>query len=86
MTVIEASPALTVSYDSTLSCQVVHLPEKPWSNAKDTYYPEEHLDRLDRWPLTLINPSERPTVVRLMFTQKRTNCRSRSLCVHAASQ
>jgi hypothetical protein len=68
---LEASPALTVSSDSTLGCQVVYLPEKSWSNAKGTYYPEEHLDRLDRWPLTLINPSERPTVVRLMFTQTR---------------
>lgn len=66
---LETSPALIVSFDSTLGCQVVHLPEQPWSNAKGTYYPEEHLDRLDHWPLTFVNPSERPTVVRLMFTQ-----------------
>ena len=50
---IEADPALAVSFDPALGCHVVALPEKPWSNAQGTYYPEEHLDRLDRWRLTL---------------------------------
>ena len=68
---IEADPALKVEFDTGLGCHVLRLPEKDWSNAKGTYYPEEHLDRLDRWPLTLVNPSERPAVVRLMFTQTR---------------
>ena len=68
---VEADSALVVTFDSTLGCHTVHLPEKGWSNAKGTYYPEEHLDRLDRWPVTLINPSEHEAVARLMFTQTR---------------
>ena len=66
---VEADAALTVTFDAVLGCHVVRLPEKGWSNAKGTYYPEEHLDRLDRWPVTLINSSEREAVARLMFTQ-----------------
>lgn len=66
---VEVDPALAVSLDPALGCHIVRLPEKGWSNAKGTYYPEEHLDRLDRWPLTLINPSEHEAVARLMFTQ-----------------
>ena len=68
---IEADPALAVTFDPSLSCQIVRLPEKPWSNAKGTYYPEEHLDRLDRWYLTLRNDTERETVARLMFVQEK---------------
>jgi hypothetical protein len=69
--VIEADPALAVSLDSMLGCHTVRLPEEPWSNARGTYYPEEHLDRLDRWRLTLRNDTERETVARLMFVQER---------------
>jgi hypothetical protein len=66
---VEADPALTIAFDPALGCHIVRLPEKAWSNAQGTYYPEEHLDRLDRWPMTFINRSERETVARLMFTQ-----------------
>ncbi len=68
---IEADPALTVSFNSELDCYTVRLPETAWSNAKGTYYPEEHLDRLDRWPLTLRNDSEHDTVARLLFVQEK---------------
>jgi len=67
---IEADPAMAVSFDPTLGCHIVRLPEKPWSNAKGTYYPEEHLNRLDRWRLTLRNDAQRETVARLMFVQE----------------
>ena len=67
---IEADPALTTSFDPALGCQIVRLPENPWSNAKGTYYPEEHLDRLDRWRLTLRNDADREAVARLMFVQE----------------
>ena len=67
---VEADPALAVSFDPALGCHVVALPEKPWSNAQGTYYPEERLDRLDRWRLTLRNDAERDTVARLMFVQE----------------
>jgi hypothetical protein len=68
--VLKADPKLQVGFDEALGCHTIGLPESPWSNAKGTYYPEEHLDRLDRWPLTLRNDSNHPTVVRLMFTQQ----------------
>ena len=67
--IVEADPALKVGVDEALGCQTLRLPEEPWSNAKGTYYPEEHLDRLDRWHLALRNDSDRAAVARLMFTQ-----------------
>ena len=68
---VEADPALTTSFDPALGCHVLRLPEQPWTNTKGTYYPEEHLDRLDRWNLKLRNDSERESVARLMFIQEK---------------
>ncbi len=68
--VVEADPALKVKFDEALGCHTLALPEIPWSNSKGTYYPEEHLDRLDRWRFTLRNDSNRATTARLMFTQQ----------------
>ncbi len=68
---LEADPALRLGFDTALGCQTLQLPENPWSNSKGTYYPEEHLDRLDRWRFRLQNNSDRPTVARLMFTQQK---------------
>jgi hypothetical protein len=67
---LKADPSLQVGLNEALGCQTICLPEKPWSNAKGTFYPEEHLDYIDRWPITLQNDSDHPTVVRLMFTQQ----------------
>jgi hypothetical protein len=67
---VEADPAMKVDFNDALGCYTLALPEKPWSNSKGTYYPEEHLDRLDRWRVTLRNDSDRQTVARLMFTQQ----------------
>ena len=67
--VVETDPALKVEFDEALGCHTLALPERPRSNLKGTYYPEEHLDRLDRWRVTLRNDSERETSARLMFTQ-----------------
>ena len=68
---LETDPSLRASFDSALGCYVVRLPETAWSNQKGTYYPEEHLDRLDRWPLTLRNDENTEAVARLMFVQER---------------
>lgn len=68
--VVVADPSLKVQADEAWGCVSIAVPEKSWSNAKGTYYPEEHLDRLDRWPLVLRNPSPREVVARLRFTQK----------------
>ena len=61
---------LAVKRDEALGCHRLALPEKPWSNAGGTFYPEEHLDRIDRWRVTLRNDTDTPTVARLMFTQQ----------------
>jgi hypothetical protein len=62
---------LSVTRDEELGCHRLALPEKPWSNAAGTYYPEEHLDRMDQWRVTVRNDTGVPTVARLMFTQAR---------------
>ncbi len=62
---------LPVTRDEALGCHQIVLPEKSWSNVQGTYYPEEHLDRIDRWRVTLRNDSDESTVARLMFTQQR---------------
>lgn len=67
---LTAEVPLRIGLDETLGCYTIALPERPWSNAKGTYYPEEHLDRLDRWRLTLQNDSDDPVNSRLMFTQE----------------
>ena len=68
--IVETDPALKTRFDAVLGCETIALPDVPWSNAKGTYYPEEHLDRLDRWRVTLRNDSDRETTARLMFTQE----------------
>ncbi len=68
--VVEADPALKVAFDEALGCHTLALPEQPWTNAEGTYYPAEHLDRLDRWCVRLRNESDRETTARLMFTQR----------------
>lgn len=61
---------MVVTRDESLGCHRLALPEEPWSNAQGTYYPEEHLDRLDRRRVTLRNDTDSATVARLMFTQQ----------------
>jgi len=68
---LTVDPALQAAFDKDLGCYLVKLPEKPWTNAKGTYYPEEHLDRLDRWRIKLENKTGQPTLARLMFVQQR---------------
>lgn len=62
---------LPVVRDEALGCHQLRLPEKPWSNAAGTYYPQEHLDRRDRWRFSVRNESDAPTVARLMFMQEK---------------
>ena len=67
-TVTAGVPVTTVS---SLGCHRIALAETPWSNARGTYYPEEHLDRVDQTRLTLSNDTDAPAVARLMFMQER---------------
>lgn len=61
----EADPALRAAWDEGLGCMKVELPGASWRNAKGTYYPEEELDRLDRWRFTLCNDSAQEITVPL---------------------
>ena len=63
------SNAPMVTYVPEFDAFEVQLQNQPWSNAKGTYYPEEHLDRLDRWRVELGNDSNVERVVRLRFCE-----------------
>ena len=58
-----------IAYVPEFDAFEVQLQNQPWSNARGTYYPEEHLDRLDRWRIELGNDSEAERVVRLRFCE-----------------
>ena len=56
-----------VRHSEALGCDQLIMRGPKWSNAKDTYYPEEHLDRFDQWEVTLANPGEKTRNFRLQF-------------------
>lgn len=66
---VTTSNAPIVTYVPEFDAFEVQLQNQPWSNAKGTYYPEEHLDRLDRWRVELGNDSNVERVVRLRFCE-----------------
>ncbi len=67
---VETEADLKISRDETLGCTTVKIPKQTWKNSKRTPYPEEELDRLDRWRFTLRNESDREIVVPLMFVDE----------------
>ena len=67
---VAVESALGAIWDGTLGCWTLRLPETAWSNRKGTYYPEEHLDRLDRQPFKLRNLTDHEIAVPLMFVQE----------------
>ncbi len=69
VTALTTSNAPIVHYVPEFDAFEVQLQNQPWSNAKGTYYPEEHLDRLDRWRVELGNDSDLERVVRLRFCE-----------------
>jgi len=66
---VTTSKAPVVTYVPEFDAFEVQLQNQPWSNAKGTYYPEEHLDRLDRWRVELGNDSDVERIVRLRFSE-----------------
>ena len=68
-TTLVADPALMILVDEALGCRTLQVPDERLSNSKGTFFPEEHLDDLDRWHFTLRNDSDQPAVARLMFTR-----------------
>jgi len=67
---VETEGGLEVSRNEEISSIMLKLPSPAWRNAKGTYYPEEELDRLDRWHFTVRNESESETAVPLMFVDE----------------
>ena len=67
------APEATVSaevptrHDPALGAVWIDLPSQPWSNAAGTYYPAEHLDRIDRWKFAVRNDAGVPAVARIIF-------------------
>ena len=64
---IEADPALRSAWNAQFGSIKVELPHAQWRNAKGTYYPEEELDRLDRWRFILRNDTAREVTMPLVF-------------------
>ena len=63
---------INVERSESYGAYVVKIRDPGWSNKSGTYYPQEHLDRLDKWPIRLVNDSGKSRVFRLVFdTQPR---------------
>jgi hypothetical protein len=67
---VETDSALKPGQGKGMGCTVFEIPHQQWTNAKGTYYPEEELDRLDRWRFTVRNDSEREATLPIMFMDK----------------
>jgi hypothetical protein len=67
---LQTAAPVTLRWDRELGCFRVRLPDEPWTNVKGTYYPQEHLDRLDRWPLTVRNQGAEEIYVPLVFVRQ----------------
>jgi len=65
-----ADPALKPGFDEALGCHTLLVPDRSGSGQRDKESREEKLDHLDRWPLTLRNDSDEPTLMRVMFIQQ----------------
>jgi len=61
------STKINVEHSVTYGAHVIAIRDPGWSNHSGTYYPQEHLDRLDKWPITLSNDSDKTQVFRLLF-------------------
>jgi hypothetical protein len=58
---------VTVEQSDTYGAHLIKIRDPGWSNQSGTYYPEEHLDRFDKWPITLRNDGDKAKTFRLLF-------------------
>ena len=58
---------INVTLSRTYGAHIIKITDPGWSNQSKTYYPQEHLDRLDKWPITLKNDSTETKLFRLLF-------------------
>jgi hypothetical protein len=66
-TIAMSDSGVRMNWDESANCHVVHLPEPPWRNTLDTYYPSDELDRLEKWKLALTNDTDHEIVAPLIF-------------------
>ena len=69
--VIDTDGPMQLGHDEGLGCAILTLPHQKWVNAKGTAYPEEELDRLDRWRFTARNDTDRESTLPIMFIDTR---------------
>lgn len=62
-----------VKHSGTYGAYIVKIRDPDWSNQSGTYYPQEHLDRLDKWPIVLKNDSDKTKMFRLLFNTRPRN-------------
>lgn len=67
MATADRQTQVRTTYSRTQGAWLVKIRDPGWSNRSGTYYPEEHLDRLDRWPFALTNASNKAKSFRLLF-------------------
>lgn len=67
LTVHENVSKITTEYSEIYSSHIINIDTPKWSNKSGTYYPEEHLDRFDKWQFTLQNDDDKPKTFRLRF-------------------
>jgi hypothetical protein len=64
---LDVADGANASWTPALGAWVVRMPTRAWKNSKGTYYPEEELDRLDRWRFSLRNETDREAVAPIVF-------------------
>ena len=64
---------IDVEQSGTYGAHIIKIRDPGWSNQSRTCYPQEHLDRLDKWPITLTNDSSKTKMFRLLFDTRPRN-------------
>ena len=68
-----ANTTINVVHSGTVGAYIIRIRDSHWSNQSRTYYPAEHLDRLDKWPIILRNDSDKAKTFRLLFDTRPRN-------------
>ena len=58
---------VTIEQSGTYGANIIKIRDSGWNNQSGTYYPQEHLDRFDKWPITLSNDGDKAKTFRLLF-------------------
>ena len=69
----KTNTVINVAHSGTYGAHIIRIRDPDWSNRSRTYYPAEHLDRLDKWPITLSNRSDKTKIFRLLFDTRPRN-------------